>query len=473
MRRNHGAETRLGRRDFLRMAAAGAGIAAAGPAAGLTAKAEGGRKNVLFLISDDLNTDIGCYGHPIVQTPNLDALARRGVRFHHAYCQFSVCNPSRASFLTGLRPETLGVVNNKDNFRDLNPDVVSLPQFFREQGYYTATIGKTFHVGEKDPKSWDFAAEWWLDELRSTKGPFDNPTRNHEHQLGWCLWKEVTEGDTYDDSILRHTLDQLDVCAQKEEPFFLACGFIRPHNPYFAPQRFFEPYPVEKLRLPEEPADADDPPAGAFPIGQWGQAYEQLTTVEKKELLRAYYACISYVDDSVGQVLDRLRELGLEEDTIVVFLGDHGYHCWEKDWWGKTTVFERSARSPLMIAYPGMPTAGRTCHRVVEFLDLYPTLARMAGFERPEGLEGRNLVPLLREPTMAWDEWSGAAYTQFGRNLWSVRTERWRYCEWTGREGGRALYDHKNDPEEHHNVVDHPEYAETVERLETMLAAKR
>jgi len=420
------------------------------------------RKNVLFIISDDLNSSLGCWGNSVVKTPNLDALSREGIRFRRAYCQFSVCNPSRASFLTGLRPKHVGVMDNATNFREATPDVVTLPQYFKENGYWTGTIGKTFHEGEKDPQSWSWCADWEVDQMHGSQGSSRNVT---EGKLPWMVWRQVTNGVLPDDRIADLAIDRIRGFS-KEQPFFLCVGFIRPHDPFFAPKEFFEMYPVESLSLPADSSGSAGIPNGAYGWEPWRKVYEQMDNKwDKKEILQAYYACVSYMDQQVGKILDALKQSGREKDTIIVFLGDNGYHNWEKNWWGKCTVWESGAQVPLIIAGDISSHRNEDCFRVTELLDLCPTVVELCGLPPMSSRDGRSLVPLLENPKMDWRDWKGAAFTRFGSNLLSVRTERWRYCEWLGLKGGEALYDHNIDPEESVNVVSNPEMKETVRRL--------
>ena len=418
------------------------------------------KKNILFIVSDDCNWSLGCWGHPVVKTPNIDRLSRKGVRFKRANCQVSVCNPSRASFLTGLRPERTGVWDNAMNFRDIHPDLLTMPQYFRENGYWTGTVGKIFHHGERDPQSWNWCGDWRVDELRGTKGFSRNVTGG---RLPWALYKEVESGELPDDRIAQLAVEKIGEL-DPDNPFFLAVGFIRPHDVFYAPKRFFDMYPLDSIQVDEKMA-GQEIPRGAYGVSSWKDAYNVIEDKDKKELLRAYYACVSYMDEQVGKVLDALKESGLEKDTLVVFMGDHGYHNWEKNWWGKCTVWELSTRTPLIISGDGLPSQNFDCYRVVELLDLCPTLVEWAGLPKMPERDGRSLVPLLHNPDMPDACWRGEAFTQFGPNLRAIRTDRWRYCEWRGSQGGEALYDHSNDPDELVNLALNPEKKVVVKRL--------
>jgi arylsulfatase A-like enzyme len=367
-------------------------------------------------------------------------------------------------------------MNNFDDFRKLNPDIRTLPQVFRENAYYTASIGKVFHIGPTTPvdlKSWDSCLEWkGTDEMRDTKGKSRNPSNG---QLPWCNWKQVEQGKLWDDYITETTIHQLEQNA--DSPFFIAAGLYKPHDPFCAPKEFFDLYSLEELELPKVPQDASVLPEGITSASvdtiMWNEAYQDMSDNDKLELMQAYYACISYMDSNIGKILDTLKRLKLDDNTIVILIGDHGYHVWEKDWFGKTTVFERSARAPMLISVPDMSSKGKRCERVVEFLDIFPTLTTLCDIEPPASVQGRSLVPLLEEPAKISEDWKGAGYTCFTSDNWSVRTNRWRYIEWNVTYGGKALYDHFKDEGEHYNLVNYPEYAPVVEKLRNMLFSVR
>jgi iduronate 2-sulfatase len=444
-----------------------AGFVASGSAFALTADCgESSHPNVLFVISDDLNEAIGCWGHPVVKTPNIDRLSRNGIRFQRAYCQFSVCNPSRASFLTGLRPKNTGVrdICNGEDFREVHPDMITLPQYFRQNGYWTGTVGKSFHRGERDADSWSWCADWNVNEGNTT-GNLHNPS---DGKLPWCKWRQVESGTIVDDRITELAVEKLALLDQSK-PFFLTVGFIRPHNPYFAPKEFFDLYPLETLQLPVDSDFETNPdiPASAYGWKEWYAAYSKMDQSDKKELLRAYYACVSYMDDRLGRVLKALEEKGVANNTIIVFTSDHGYHNWEKGWWAKSTVWEMSARVPLIIAGDCLPEKEQDCFRIVEMIDICPTLVELCGLSSFPARDGRSLVPLLRHPAMDDAEWGGAAFTEFGA-MRSVRTEQWRYCRWND-DGDEALYRYSGDPDESFNLLLDTVRSEVVNRIRNLM----
>ncbi|MDO8541104.1 MAG: sulfatase [Opitutaceae bacterium] len=415
------------------------------------------KPNVLFIAVDDLRTSLGCYGNADVKTPNIDRLAARAVRFDNAYVQYTVCNPSRSSFLSGLRPDQTGVVDNRTILRDRLPDVVTFPQLLKENGWHSAAFGKIFHLGGgrdaalRDrwadlPKSWHSAQSFEATATGRTKLAGRDLTGG---KLSWCHWGAMDGGDEDqpDGQIARA------VCAKIESlgdtPWIIGAGFMKPHDPFLAPKKYFDLYPEGSLALYRDPAGMTPAPPLAVGFGELGEAFRKFADTERGEFLRAYYACTSFMDAQVGRVLDTVDRLHLWDNTLVIFLGDHGYHLGERGWWNKNTLFERSCRAPLMIAAPGAKRG--VVRGLVEFVDLYPTIAEYCGVTPPARLAGRSLRPLVNDPS---GPGKPAAFTLVtrGKNRGdSIRTERWRYTEWS--DGARELYDHDADPEENRNVV--------------------
>lgn len=435
----------------------------------------GEKPNVLFIAVDDLNTSLGCYGHPLVKSPNIDRLAARGVRFDRAYCQFPLCSPSRVSLLTGLRPERTRIFELKTDFRTILPDVVTLPQAFKRGGYFVARVGKLFHYGVPgqigtngldDPKSWDQVVNP-RGRDKDDEGLVTNYTP--DRGLGSAMSFLVAEGDDAEQTDGRSATAAIELLEKhRGEPFFLGVGFYRPHTPYVAPKKYFDQYPLDKIQLPfNPPDDHNDIPQPAAQIRplNYGLSDEQC-----RQCTQAYFASISLMDAQVGRLLDALDRLKLTERTIVVLWGDHGYLLGEHGQWMKQSLFEESARVPLIIAAPGSKGNGQASPRIVETVDIYPTLADLAGVAAPNDLPGVSLRPLLNDPQRAWDR---PAYTQVQRNGFpgrSVRTQRWRYTEWDHGRRGRELYDHDNDPREFKNLVDDPKFAEVVREMHTLIA---
>jgi iduronate 2-sulfatase len=427
--------------------------------------------NVLMLCADDLNNALGCYGHPLVKSPNLDRLALRGVRFDRAYCQFPLCSPSRVSLMTGLRPDTTKIYNLQTDFRKKTlPDVVTLSQMFRNNGYFAARVGKIYHYGVPgqigtdgldDPLSWDVHVNP-KGRDKAEENLLSRP--QGKRALGAALAWLATDGTDEEQTDGIGATEAIKLLEQnKDKPFFLAVGFFRPHCPYIAPKKYFDLYPPEKISLPVDPKDdLADVPA----IAPWTKPPNwNLKEDDLRRATQAYFATITFMDAQVGRVLDALDRLGLADKTIVLFWSDHGYLLGEHGQWMKQSLFEESARVPLIISAPAFKSsAGKGSPRVVELLDLYPTLADLAGLKPPHAMHGESLVPLLKDPAGKWDK---PALTQTTRTQnkkqiqgYSLRTERYRYTEW-GENGqaGVELYDHETDPREHTNLANSSAHA--------------
>jgi uncharacterized sulfatase len=436
------------------------------------------RPNVLLIMADDLNNDLGTYGHPLVQTPNLDRLASRGVRFDRAYNQFPLCSPSRVSLLTGLRPDTTRVHDLQTDFRNVLPNVVTLPQMFKRNGYLTARVGKIYHYGNPgqigtsgldDPASWDMVVNpRGIDKDEETQLTNLTPARQLGSALAYYASPAPDEAHT-DGKVAAETIRLLE--NNKDRPFFIGAGFYRPHCPFIAPRKYFDLYPLERIPAPPLMSETltQTPPAAWFTVPpNWG-----ISEQGQRESIRAYYASITFLDANVGRILDALNRLQLADNTIVIFLSDHGYQLGERGQWMKQTLFERSARAPLMVAGPGVSAKGRASSRVVEFLDLYPTLADLTRLAAPAGLHGRSLAPLLKDPQTKWDH---PALTQVRRGTgentfmgYSVRTDKWRYTEWDNGKRGAELYNEVDDPDERHNLAADPKHRRTVSEMQRLL----
>lgn len=429
------------------------------------------RPNVLFIASDDMNNSLGCYGHPIVKTPNLDKLAARGVRFDRAYCQYPLCGPSRCSLLTGLRPDSTHIKDNNIAVRDKLPDVVTLPQLFKNSGWRSVRAGKMYHmdvpgsVGTNkwdDPPSWDVAISPPGSE-QLTKGEGGNiiPGR----KAGWQVISFAGDGkDQADEKATEIAFDT--ISANPNRPWFLGLGYLRPHVPHVAPSRFFDLYPLGSIPAPTNPAnDLDDiPEASEIAINTRAKDMGGMSDNEKKQAIRAYYASVSYMDWQVGRVLDTLEKSGQARRTIVVFWGDHGWHLGEKQHWRKFTLWEEATRAPLIWVVPGVTQPGTACGRTVDFQSIYPTLTDLAGIPTPKHVEGKSLRPLLKDPK---SEWSEPAITTFGYQNHAVRTEGWRYIRYAN--GDEELYDEKADPKEWTNLAQRPEHAQKKAELKALL----
>jgi len=427
------------------------------------------RPNVLFIISDDLRPDLSCYGSS-VETPNLDKLAGRGVRFANAWAQYPLCNPSRTSMLTGRYPTTTGALTNRIYFRDSYPEMVTLPQLFKNAGYQTLRIGKVFHDSADDPNSWTYGAKRPIGAPVSTK-PY--PLDLHRIQSDRIIVLEG-DGESHSDfKVADDTIAKLREHAASREPFFMTCGFSKPHSPPTAPKKWFDTISVDSISLPADFKPETDPtpefpaasltPSGDLFIGR------KATEVQAREMIQAYQASVKWVDWNAGRVLDTLRELGLDKNTIVVFWGDHGYHLGEKGKWSKhSSLFNIGLRVPLILAGPGISEGG-TSPRVVQALDIFPTLAELCSLSAPEGIEGHSLVPLLHSPSANWAHPAYAVHYGAGKLHRAVRDERYLYAEFDNGREGAMLIDLKNDLGELKNCIDAEEHRGELLRMKKLL----
>lgn len=457
------------------------------------------RPNVLFIGVDDLRPELGCYGEEQIESPRIDRLAERGTVFLRAYCQQAICGASRTSVLTGLRPDTTGVWGNRTHFRQRLPDAVTLPQHFKNHGYHAQGMGKIFHGRPEtlDPQSWSVPC--WFggpryyytpEGIASARGDYQRITGKSGAALDewvnhFCRGlateaPKVADDVPYDGQLAGHAMEALRALQETDQPFFLAVGFLKPHLPFVAPKRYWDLYDPEKIRL----ADNPDQPQGAPGAAMHG--FEELryySDIAKKgpigdekarRLIHGYYACVSYVDAQIGQVLDELDRLGLRDRTIVCLWGDHGWHLGDHGLWCKHTNFESATRAPLIVSAPGAKAPGGKTNALVEFVDIFPTLAELAGLPIPESLAGTSRAALLDDPNGAGVE---AAMSQYPRGKvmgYSMRTDRYRFTEWTKPSGppvGVELYDHYEDPGENVNVADRPEHKDLVARLSQQLHA--
>jgi arylsulfatase A-like enzyme len=425
------------------------------------------RLNVLFLMSDDLRPELGCYGHPHVKTPNIDALAAAGVRFERAYVQFPLCNPSRSSMLTGRYPTTTGVLDNRTWFGGLHPDFVSLPRHFKNNGYVTLRTGKIFHGGIDDADAWTAGGE--KRNFDGARQP-DRPRPNYQQTSD----REVRlEGDGQSHGDYKAADRAIEFLrAHKDEPFVLACGFTKPHSAPTAPEKFFDMYDPTTVPLPVDfqprPTVPEGFPKASVPARNGDLFINRDASREAaQEMIRAYWASLTWMDWNLGRVMAELDRLGLRDKTVIAFWGDHGYHLGEKGKWSKHgSLFEIGTRVPLIIIAPGAKGNGRACPRIVESVDIYPTLVELCGLPQPAGLQGDSLAPLLADPQAEWDR---PAFSVSGNNNRlagvAVRTERYRYVEYDGTNGGAMLFDETADPHETKNLAEGPGMAEVRREL--------
>ncbi len=436
------------------------------------------RYNVLFISVDDLNNDLGCYGHQMVKSPNIDRLAASGTRFDRAYCQYPLCSPSRSSLMTGRRPDVTTVYDLRKHFREALPDVVTLSQLFMKNGYYAARVGKIYHYGNPgqigtsgldDPPSWsEVVNPRGIDKDEESVLTNHTPKRGLGSSLSLYASPAPDEAHT-DGMVAAETIRLME--KNRDKPFFIAAGFYRPHCPFIAPKKYFDMYPLEKIEAPKfSPGDNKGIPAPAL----WMQEpHFGVSPQAQRESIQAYYASISFLDANVGRLLEALERLDLTRRTIVVFWSDHGYLLGTHGQWMKQTLFEGSARAPMIISVPGLPK-NKATGRTVELLDLFPTLADLCRLEgTPANLDGRSLVPLLKNPRASWNK---PAITQTQRGSgdklirgYSIRTERYRYTEWNEGRDGAELYDEMKDPLEMHNLAGDPALARVRADLQRQL----
>jgi len=469
---------------------------------------------ILFIAVDDLRPELGCYGNEYVKSPNIDRLARSGLVFQRAYCQSAVSNPSRASLMTGLRPDSLKVWDLKTEMRSVSPQVTTLPQYLMQQGYITTAVGKIFHNIFPDSLSWsepemhlkgfpfDPDAVYFSDEnlahieMRKRQIKANHNESKFIDQLGeWYVKARATEcidvpdNAYYDGAQTDYAVAKLRELKKNGKPFFFGVGYYRPHLPFNAPKKYWDLYDRSAIPLATNPfLPANMPPMaisnnqevrGYFDCKNLPTALEGAVSEDTARLLKhGYYASVSYMDAQVGRLLDALRENGLLENTIVILWGDHGWKLGEHRSWAKMTNFEIDTRSPLILSAPGMKSKGKQTDRLVEFVDIYPTLCELAGVPVPKGLAGQSMVPLTENPKATWDK---PAYSQYLREGgwrgpdgitymgYTVRTDRYRYVEWFNQDtkqlAARELYDHTSDPEENVNVAGDPSQASTLKSM--------
>lgn len=426
----------------------------------------GGDKNVLFIVVDDLNTTLGCYNHPIVKTPNIDKLAESGLKFNHAYCNYAVCGPSRGSFLTGLRPESIGILDNRTPLVPLLDGKITMPHLFRQNGFYTMSLGKIFHRpnDHTDPNAWDEIYRYSPTEL-GKQGDERNMT---DGVLKWCQW-QAAEGDDEDQpdgQIAKKAVEFIK--AKKEKPFFLAVGFHKPHDPFIAPKKYFDMYPLEDCDPPVLPEGWEPPYKHTLP-GET-KTFNKFTDQDKREFLRSYYACTSFMDAQVGKLLNALEETGQLDNTLIIFFGDHGYHLGEHNWWNKVTIFEKGTNAPFIVAGNAVNKKGVESDAMFEYIDIYPTLANLFQFENtPEYLEGKSFAEVLNNPVDTFRSEVRAIVNRGQMTGRMVKNENYRYVEWANGEKGRELYDQKNDPIEYDNLAEKPEYSSVVAEMKQLL----
>jgi len=449
--------------------------------------------NVLFIAVDDMRTELNCYGAEHIHSPNIDRLARQGIQFNSAFVQQSICMASRASLMSGYRPEQKGIYTG-ESVKDLLPGVVTLNKLFAQNGYETSAFGKIYHYksdqleqfGDNfmDPMD-KWAGRGYLSDEAIEQMHYNesHPVegRNHPDRGPAFEWADVPDSAYIDGYNTEYALRKLDNYKKEGKPFFMAVGFHKPHLPFVAPKKYWDMYPLDEVALPE----ITEPPLHSTPhtLRSWGELrnyygmpkYKQAVSEDTTLILRqGYYACVSYVDALIGKLLDQLDELDLAGNTIIVLWGDHGYKLGDYGYWCKWSNMDIDTRVPLIFSIPG-GKQGECSEAMCELQDIYPTLAELCGLELPAHVEGSSLVPVLNDPGMPWEE---SSYTVWPHNRWdydqtimgySVKTPDFNYTEWVKLNSGevldRDLYDHRNDPRETVNVVNDPAYEELTQAL--------
>lgn len=436
------------------------------PVSGATTEKSKSDKNVLFIVVDDLNNTLGCYGHPTIKTPNIDRLAQMGVKYNHAYCNYAVCNPSRSSFLTGLKPETTTILDNKKTLQSVLGDRITLPFLFKQNGFYTMSLGKVFH-GDKencDPKAWDEIYSYDPTSIGKT-GEKRNMT---DGALKWCEWMaaEGNDEDQPDGQIAQKAVEF--IAAKNDKPFFLAVGFHKPHDPFFAPKKYFEMYPLAECSPPVLPQGWRPPYKHTLP--EETAVFDRFTDQDKREFLRSYYACTSFLDAQVGKLLKALEETNQLDNTLIILFGDHGYHLGEHNWWNKVTIFEKGTRAPFIMAGQSVGKKGVESDAMFEYIDIYPTLAELLKLKNtPDYLEGKSFAKVVNNPALPFRSEVRAIVNRGDKTGRMVKNNNFRYVEWDNGNMGIELYDQIKDPVEYNNLANNPDYAETIKKMKELM----
>ena len=449
------------------------------------AQAQEGKKNVLFIIVDDLRPELGCYGSEAVITPHIDGLGAQSVVFRNAYCNVPVSGASRSSLLTGVYPDI-----SKQRFVDAEtysqkdlPGVTTLPQAFKEAGYYTMSVGKVFHHFNDRVDSWSEApwivspasGDWalynkwhvWKNEIP------EEELHPKSHRGPYCEAADVPDSCYEDYQIARKAVAELGRLKKANQPFFLAVGFRKPHLPFIAPQKYWDLYRRQDIKIADNRYRSRDLPKqvqSSREIYQYTRTDDTSAEAFHREARHAYYACVSFIDAQVGKVLDELKHLNLAENTIVVLLGDHGWHLGEHDFWGKHTLFNQATHAPFMVSYPG--GAHGSSNSIVEFVDIYPSLCEACDISLPTHVQGRSFLPTLRNPKKRHRDY---AFIQWGKGV-NLVTPRYSYAQWydgSQRVVGEMLFDHRRDPQENRNVAGEAKYRRLIEQFQSSIEKER
>jgi iduronate 2-sulfatase len=464
----------LSRRDLMQQTLMALGACAVSD----SAQGAGGTKpNVLFIAVDDLRPELNCFGHDYIHSPNIDRIAKMGMAFERAYCQQAVCSPSRSSLLTGTRPDSTKVWDLVTHFRAAEPNIVTLPEHFKNNSYFVQGVGKIFHPGYDDPQSWSVP---WQTPKAPTYAKVSSPNVEDEDKPkaknGPAFEAADVPDNFYKDGMVADIAVETLKTIGKKSPFFLAVGFAKPHLPFVAPKKYWDMYDPATIRLAPNPYHPEDSPPYALTNSTELRNYNNVPIKDKigddlaRQLKHGYYAAVSYTDAQVGKVLDELERQGLTKNTIIVLWGDHGWKLGEHGEWAKHSNVENDTNAPLLLAAPGMKAAGRHSRALVEFVDIYPTLAELAGLSLPGQLEGVSFKPLLDSPELKWKPAAFSQYPRGQRMGYSMRTDRYRMTVWVQRDNHDQvdfveLYDHQSDPQENTNVAHRPVNAALVKQL--------
>ena len=469
-------------------------------AAAVTSLSVQAKPNVLFVVCDDLNTHVSTSGYEPILTPHLAGFAKESMTFNRAFCQYPVCGPSRASFLSGLYPQASRVLNNTLDIRTTRPGTISMPQFFKENGYWTAGVGKVFHNTKSDHGeiAWNESLRFENDELavvREARLEFESEHGSIDKQPNKRKWKELkrrvsakldaqtppgrgrsglTDAQHKDGKNARQVVRWLEGKPYGDKPFFIALGLQKPHVPFLAPDKYFDLYPLNEITYRSDRSDLWD----FIPKSAISKRYEAFgfelgkeNHPLRREYMQAYHACVSFIDAQLGLVLESLKKNGLWEETVVVFTSDHGYHLGDHFIWGKVTLFDVGARVPFIVRAPGLSKSGATSEAMVELIDVYPTLADLAGLKAPDHLQGASLRPLLGHPDRLGKKKYAYSVVSRGPKLgYALRNQNWRYGKWPD---GEELYDLRKDPQEKSNLAHGKGHKERLEGFRRVLASKQ
>jgi iduronate 2-sulfatase len=486
------------------------------------------KPNVIFVSFDDLRPELGCYGFEEIKTPNLDRLASEGVAFLNNYCQVAVCQPSRASYMTGLRPDSVRSWHLGDHHRGAHPDIVTMPQYFKQFGYHTVSIGKIFHnhvpdsisfdepdlrppeyrtadMVDRDAESFHYDSIITSEQIRLRAERIKARPGVKLYGGGWGYGTAVESYDAPDDQFYDGAqtdlaLETIARLKDMDEPFYLAMGYYRPHLPFIAPKKYWDLYDRENITpAPNNYIPENAPGFAMNSMYELGSCYDMKGIVQhpvlgtmpdsiSRILKHGYYASVSYVDACFGRLMDGLEAMGIADNTIIVIIGDHGWKLGEHGSWGKMTNYEIDTRVPLIIRAEGIKGKGRSSERLTELVDVFPTLCELAGIDVAEYLQGTSMVPLLNDPDR---EWKTAIFSQFHRRprvsidslrymAYAIRTERYHYIEWYFWDNenkepldyvASELYDHQTDPDENINIAEYPDNAKLLDELSRSLKA--